>query len=79
TGVVAPRSVRIQRDGSYGTDSAMLGRGGLAFQSGAERLDISGPEFLKIKDLTGQVKVIIDANGNLPASDGNIAIQDKIS
>ncbi|HIE7233233.1 TPA: hypothetical protein ACXPC7_002861 [Klebsiella pneumoniae] len=78
-GVVAPRSVRIQRDGSYGTDSAMLGRGGLAFQSGAERLDISGPEFLKIKDLTGQVKVIIDANGNLPASDGNIAIQDRIS
>ncbi|WP_324648559.1 hypothetical protein [Klebsiella pneumoniae] len=79
-GNVAPRSLRAARDGSFGTDSAMVSGGGLSFNSGGSRIDMTGPEFLKVTDFLGRSKTIIDASGNLVGSGGGggITLQDKI-
>lgn len=79
-GIVAPRSLRALRDGSFGTDAAQLSEGGVSFDSGSSRIDITGPEFLKISDTIGRSKTIIDAQGNLVGGGGGgeIALQDKI-
>ena len=80
-GSVAPRSLRAARDGSFGTDAAMVSGNGLNFNSGGSRIDITGPEFLKVSDFLGRSKTIIDASGNLVgggSSDG-ITLQDRIN
>ncbi|HIH9847642.1 TPA: hypothetical protein ACYVFY_004816 [Klebsiella pneumoniae] len=80
-GNVAPRSLRAARDGSFGTDSAMVSGGGLSFNSGDSRIDITGPEFLKVTDFLGRSKTIIDASGNLVgggSGGGGITLQDRI-
>ncbi|HBX7882431.1 TPA: hypothetical protein MIG76_19395 [Klebsiella pneumoniae] len=82
-GNVAPRSLRAARDGSFGTDSAMVSGGGLSFNSGDSRIDITGPEFLKVTDFLGRSKTIIDASGNLVGGGGGgggggITLQDRI-
>ncbi|HGT2905761.1 TPA: hypothetical protein ACM2WT_004597, partial [Klebsiella pneumoniae] len=76
-GNVAPRSLRAARDGSFGTDSAMVSGAGLSFNSGDSRIDITGPEFLKVTDFLGRSKTIIDASGN-PVG-GGITLQDRIN
>ncbi len=80
-GNVAPRSLRAARDGSFGTDSAMVSGAGLSFNSGDSRIDITGPEFLKVTDFLGRSKTIIDASGNLVGggSGGGITLQDRIN
>lgn len=80
-GNVAPRSLRAARDGSFGTDAATVSGGGLSFNSGGSRIDITGPEFLKITDFLGRSKTIIDASGNLVGggSSGGITLQDRIN
>lgn len=76
-GKVAPRSLRAARDGSFGTDTAMVSGNGLNFNSGGSRIDITGPEFLKVSDFLGRSKTIIDASGNLVG--GGITLQDRIN
>ncbi|HFS8012679.1 TPA: hypothetical protein ACH2I2_000278 [Klebsiella pneumoniae] len=80
-GNVAPRSLRAARDGSFGTDAAMVSGNGLNFNSGGSRIDITGPEFLKVSDFLGRSKTIIDASGNLVGggSGGGITLQDRIN
>ncbi|MGK6649524.1 hypothetical protein ACKU5B_020915 [Klebsiella pneumoniae] len=80
-GNVAPRSLRAARDGSFGTDTAMVSGNGLNFNSGGSRIDITGPEFLKVSDFLGRSKTIIDASGNLVGggSGGGITLQDRIN
>ncbi|MGR4494841.1 hypothetical protein K8Q03_20265 [Klebsiella pneumoniae] len=80
-GNVAPRSLRAARDGSFGTDSAMVSGAGLSFNSGDSRIDITGPEFLKVTDFLGRSKTIIDASGNPVGggSGGGITLQDRIN
>lgn len=80
-GTVAPRSLRAARDGSFGTDAAMVSGNGLNFNSGGSRIDITGPEFLKVSDFLGRSKTIIDASGNLVGggSGGGITLQDRIN
>ncbi|MGE2204777.1 hypothetical protein ACMFCF_08200 [Klebsiella pneumoniae] len=80
-GNVAPRSLRAARDGSFGTDAAMVSGNGLNFNSGGSRIDITGPEFLKVSDFLGRSKIIIDASGNLVGggSGGSITLQDRIN
>ncbi|MDX6895241.1 hypothetical protein SJZ63_07165 [Klebsiella pneumoniae] len=80
-GNVAPRSLRAARDGSFGTDTAMVSGNGLNFNSGGSRIDITGPEFLKVSDFLGRSKTIIDASGNLVGggSGGDITLQDRIN
>lgn len=80
-GVVGPRNFRPLSDGSFGTDAAMLSSGGVSFDSGGSRIDISGPEFLKVSDLIGRVKIIIDENGNLngTGSGDGLTLQDRIN
>ncbi|WP_109028299.1 hypothetical protein [Klebsiella pneumoniae] len=80
-GNVAPRSLRAARDGSFGTDTAMVSGNGLNFNSGGSRIDITGPEFLKVSDFIGRSKTIIDASGNLVGggSGGGITLQDRIN
>ena len=80
-GNVAPRSLRAARDGSFGTDAAMVSGNGLNFNSGGSRIDITGPEFLKVSDFLGRSKTIIDASGNLVGggSGGSITLQDRIN
>ncbi|WP_200540439.1 hypothetical protein [Klebsiella pneumoniae] len=80
-GNVAPRSLRAARDGSFGTDTAMVSGNGLNFNSGGSRIDITGPEFLKVSDFLGRSKTIIDASGNLVGggSGGSITLQDRIN
>ncbi|KYL80643.1 hypothetical protein SQ52_27240, partial [Klebsiella pneumoniae] len=53
-GNVAPRSLRAARDGSLGTATAMVSGNGLNFNSGGSRIDITGPEFLKVSDFLGR-------------------------
>lgn len=76
-GNVAPRSLRAARDGSFGTDAAMVSGNGLNFNSGGSRIDITGPEFLKVSDFLGRSKTIIDASGNMVG--GGITLQDRIN
>ncbi|MGK1261970.1 hypothetical protein ACRE8G_01485, partial [Klebsiella pneumoniae] len=80
-GNVAPRSLRAARDGSFGTDAAMVSGNGLNFNSGGSRIDITGPEFLKVSDFLGRSKTIIDASGNLVGggSGDGITLQDRIN
>ncbi|WP_368821943.1 hypothetical protein [Klebsiella variicola] len=80
-GNVAPRSLRAARDGSFGTDAAMVSGNGLNFNSGGSRIDITGPEFLKVSDFLGRSKTIIDASGDLVGggSGGGITLQDRIN
>ncbi|MEH4145592.1 hypothetical protein POX36_15725 [Klebsiella pneumoniae] len=80
-GNVAPRSLRAARDGSFGTDAAMVSGNGLNFNSGGSRIDITGPDFLKVSDFLGRSKTIIDASGNLVGggSGGGITLQDRIN
>ncbi|QRC16455.1 hypothetical protein JNN67_10160 [Klebsiella pneumoniae] len=80
-GNVAPRSLRAARDGSFGTDTAMVSGNGLNFNSGGSRIDITGPEFLKVSDFLGRSKTIIDASGKLVGggSGGGITLQDRIN
>ncbi|WP_395165888.1 hypothetical protein [Klebsiella pneumoniae] len=80
-GNVAPRSLRAARDGSFGTDAAMVSGNGLNFNSGGSRIDITGPEFLKVSDFLGRSKTIIDASGKLVGggSGGGITLQDRIN
>ncbi|WP_181946165.1 hypothetical protein, partial [Klebsiella pneumoniae] len=80
-GNVAPRSLRAARDGSFGTDSAMVSGAGLSFNSGDSRIDITGPEFLKVTDFLGRSKTIIDASGNPVGGGGGggITLQDRIN
>lgn len=81
-GNVAPRSMRAARDGSFGTDAVVVSGGGLSFNSGDSRIDITGPELLKVSDLLGRSKTIIDASGK-PISGGDggggVTLQDKIN
>ncbi|MDG0022427.1 hypothetical protein L3496_25275 [Klebsiella pneumoniae] len=78
-GVVAPRSLRPGKDGAFGTDAVALAAGGIAFNSGASGFDVSGPEYVKIRDILGQQKTIIDAQGNpVWSGGGGITLQDKI-
>ncbi|HIE9527093.1 TPA: hypothetical protein ACXRYU_002867 [Klebsiella variicola subsp. variicola] len=80
-GLVAPRSLRALLDGSFGTEAAKLSSAGVSFASGGSRIDISGPEFLKVADLIGRAKTIIDEKGNLVgASSGDgLTLQDRIN
>ncbi|MGR4158280.1 hypothetical protein [Klebsiella pneumoniae] len=80
-GNVAPRSLRAEQDGSFGTDAAMVSGNGLNFNSGGSRIDITGPEFLKVSDFLGRSKTIIDASGNLVGggNGGGITLQDRIN
>ncbi|MEL0449312.1 hypothetical protein WNJ72_13610, partial [Klebsiella pneumoniae] len=80
-GNVAPKSLRAARDGSFGTDAAMVSGDGLSFDSGSSRIDVSGPEFLKVTDLLGRSRTIIDANGKPVGggSGGGITLQDRIN
>ncbi|WP_434116546.1 hypothetical protein [Klebsiella michiganensis] len=77
-GVVAPRSLRANKDGGFGTSAASLTAGGISFDSGGSGVDITGPEFLKIRDVLGRERVVIDAQGNLIVTGGDISLQDRI-
>lgn len=79
-GFVAPRSLRILEDNSFGTDAAKLSNTGVSFDLGASRIDISGPEFLKVADLIGRAKTIIDKEGNLVGANSGdgLTLQDRI-
>lgn len=83
-GKVAPRSVRAEQDGSFGTDAAMVSGEGLSFNLGSFRIDvdISSPEFLRVSDFIGRSKTVIDASGNPVgggSSGGGITLQDRIN
>lgn len=78
-GLVAPRSMRTNLDGSFGSDAATVTEKGVLFNNGIF-IDITGPEFLKCTDFLGQEKVYIDQYGK-PVGfnvDGAITLQDKI-
>ncbi|ADW76590.1 hypothetical protein Rahaq_5015 (plasmid) [Rahnella aceris] len=79
-GFVAPRSLRILEGNSFGTDAAKLSNTGVSFDLGASRIDISGPEFLKVADLIGRAKTIIDKEGNLVGANSGdgLTLQDRI-
>ncbi len=77
-GVVAPRSLRANKDGGFGTSAASLTAGGISFDSGKSGVDITGPEFLVVRDVLGRERVIIDSQGNLVAAGGDISLQDRI-
>lgn len=79
-GVVAPSSLRAKKNGGFGTDAVALSAEGIAFNSGASGIQVSGPEYVKIRDILGQQKTIIDASGNPTWSGGSgITQQDKIN
>lgn len=78
-GVVAPRSLHANEDGGFGTSAASLTAGGISFDSGKSGVDITGPEFLTIRDVLGNERVIIDSQGNIVGdSDGSLTLQDRI-
>ncbi|WP_156365653.1 hypothetical protein [Erwinia sp. Leaf53] len=79
-GVVAPRSVRKNADGSFGTDAASVSGSEVSLSSGGNKIRVSGPAFLKVTDSLGRSRTIIDDKGQLVGveqgggSDDSIAV-----
>uniref|UniRef100_A0AAU8EFG0 Tail fiber protein n=1 Tax=Klebsiella phage vB_Kpn2-P2 TaxID=3230849 RepID=A0AAU8EFG0_9VIRU len=67
-GVVAPKSLRGDKEGAFGTDAARLSSKGISFLSGAKIEVTDDPEFLKLSDKLGRVKTLIDRNGVVAGS-----------
>lgn len=78
-GDVAPRAVKIASDGSFGVDAAKVLPTGIAWDG--NRIEVSGPEFIRIADILGRSKTLVDANGKLVVEGGSdgITLEDRIN
>lgn len=65
-GVVAPKSIRVKSDGSFGTQYSSMHPKKVSLNTGSDEIIVSGPEFIKVKDRVGRVKYVVDKNGKQP-------------